>query len=140
MEKGYYPWYGNRVHISSFTESNKWITAFNNPAFIENLKTIVKKQGVFQRFVFQFPFEMVYRFLSHINSRISENSTFLHEIDNTFQPLEKADLLNSLFLISTESETWKIVAAIKKMLQQIIDETEKVQQSFIQLVLKTIPE
>jgi hypothetical protein len=140
LENGYYPWYGNNSHLIEFTESKQWVTSFSNAVFIEKLKTIVKKQGVFQRFVFQFPFEMVYRFLSHINSRISGNSVFIHKIVKTFQPLLKANLLNSLFFVSVESESRNVVFVIEKLLQQIINETEKVQHGFIRMILKTTPE
>ncbi len=138
IENGFYPWYGSQKHIKEFIQNKHWQNSFNNPQFVEKLKKLLKKDRVIQRFVFQYPSEIVYYFLSQINSKL--NFRHILTFNSKFQRRTITNLLNSLFFVSAEKEPEKVVTALKKIVPEIFEKSVKVQKLVFWEIVNAMPE
>ena len=79
LENGYLPWYGKEEQISSFTQPETWGKSLDDLKFFKQLDHILEtSEDATDRFILQFPDEMITAYLHRKNLRIhAETSAIL---------------------------------------------------------------
>jgi len=79
LDNGYLPWYGKEEHIRSFTRHEIWETSLDDRVFFRALDQLLgTSEMAANRFILQFPDEMVTAYLQRKNLRIyAETSSIL---------------------------------------------------------------
>jgi len=87
LENGHLPWYGNEAQISGFVNPETWKKTLDNRMFFRSLDQILgTSETAANRFILQFPDEMVTAYLRRKNLRIHAETSAILRIS---QNLEK---------------------------------------------------
>ena len=87
LENGYLPWYGKEEQISNFVDFETWEKTLDNRMFFRSLDQILgTRETSANRFILQFPDEMVTAYLRRKNLRIHAETSAILRIS---QNLEK---------------------------------------------------
>lgn len=87
LENGYLPWYGKEEHIRSFTRHEIWETSLDDRVFFKALDHLLgTSETAANRFILQFPDEMVTAYLQRKNLKIYAETSAIRKIS---QNLEK---------------------------------------------------
>jgi hypothetical protein len=117
LKNGFLPWYGNEHQIQAFQKKDNWQNSFENAEFIERLSYLFKKDyPTFFRFIYQFPVEMVVKFIQKLNPRLAKADKQLNKIFQKLQPDLGMELLHTIFSISVEEKSEKIVLIFRHWL------------------------
>ncbi len=75
LENGYLPWYGKQEYIIEFTKNMNWKISLNDEVFLSRLTEVFQSKNIaVERFMLQFPIEVVLSFFEKINFLIAKSS------------------------------------------------------------------
>ncbi|MBN2635897.1 MAG: hypothetical protein JXR61_06480 [Prolixibacteraceae bacterium] len=136
LAKGYYPWYGERSHIEEFIQEEIWAKSLKNNVFINKLVKELKDKRVFQRFVYQYPFLIVFSFLSKVTH--TELETHIPGNDKFYYSPLKTIYLNTLFILHTERKEEIIIDYLTDWANQLYENNSDLGFELNHNILKSI--
>lgn len=137
LARGYYPWYGERSQIEEFTQQEIWKKSLKNNVFINKLIKILKDKRVFQRFVYQYPFLIVFSFLSKVTH--TELETHIQGNDKFYYSPLKTIYLNTLFILHTEKKEKILIDYLTDWTNQLYENNSDLGSGLNHNILKSIP-
>lgn len=126
LKNGCYPWYGVEQQIRELEKKENWEKFFANKAFVSKLKALTLEYNwMFQRFVWQFPTEMILAFLSKINPVLVNFERDLLKMTRKLNAEIRNELLLMLFTISTQQETTRVVSSIQRNFEKLKEKNDR---------------
>lgn len=97
LENGYLPWYGKEEQISDFVHPEIWEKTLDNQAFLRSLDQILgSSETAANRFILQFPNEMITAYLRRKNLRIHAETSAILKISQNLDKDERRIFLKLL--------------------------------------------
>lgn len=125
LENGYLPWYGKEEHIIEFTKKKNWKLSLNDELFKFRLVEVLQSKSVLvERFMLQFPDEVVFSFLEKVNHIIVANSQKIRKVFTVLKDNLRVSFLRFLINISLFDEKEKWMPTLKNF-YSTISENEK---------------
>lgn len=148
LENGYLPWFGKEEQIATFCQSENWIKNLENAVFFQKLDQLFNNSELaVERFILQFPNEIIAEYLVRKNFRIKE------EIASILKMMEKLNykaqriFLKVMILISQEKydnlqKTIRLFEILPSKTEKQESERKSMQimQEIIEIMQKLLPE
>lgn len=114
LENGYLPWYSKQEYITEITEEKNWELRLNDQNFLNQLIEVLKSKAVVvERFILQFPLNIVLTFLDKTNYIIVENSKEIIKFLFILKDNLRISYLRFLIVVSLFDEKEKWIPALK---------------------------
>lgn len=114
LAHGYLPWFGEKRLTEELTSTENWIDTLRKHSFTERLAQLfLKEDRALQRFVYQFPGEVVMAFLRQSGTPGGVFQEKIKPVITAFSPEMQPHLLKLLVLVSLERDGQKCSEVIR---------------------------
>ncbi len=116
LENGYLPWYGKQEYIIEFTKNTNWKISLNDEVFLSRLTKVLQSENIaVERFMLQFPVEVVLSFIEKINYLIAKSSEKVTKVFTVLKDNLRISYLRFLINVSLFDEKEKWLPTLKSL-------------------------